>query len=315
MQHFHIQWHITEICNLNCLHCYKETERQELSLQQLKIIADNINYFLNINNFALTLTVTGGEPFLKEEVYLVSQYVNDFEKVKRINFITNATILPSKKLKTLSKLDTIYVSIESLTPSVNDRIRGKGNFDIVFNNIKELVKEYRIGIMTTLMKENIEDNINNFENFIRKFFDIGVEEIIFERFIPTGASKQLKSQMLTKHDIFKFYSKVSDILKLDDDEIKKYPAIKILKTKSKNFDIRKLKIYGAKCIYAKDGFAILCDGTVYPCRRFDVAIENFLEPSCLKYKILLNKTISLIENKYIIDDFDTFKCYASLIKI
>jgi len=36
-------------------------------------------------------------------------------------------------------------------------------------------------------------------------------------------------------------------------------------------------LYGAPCIVGKDGFAIMPDGDVYPCRRFPFKIGNLLQ--------------------------------------
>ncbi|MFQ3675387.1 MAG: radical SAM protein, partial [Endomicrobiia bacterium] len=122
---FHIQWHITERCNLSCIHCYKEPFREELGLEELKFILNNIISFVKDRQLNLILTITGGEPFLKEEIYELVEYANNFEEISNINFISNGTILPKKNFSNLKKMSNYYVSLESCVEFDNDKIRGK----------------------------------------------------------------------------------------------------------------------------------------------------------------------------------------------
>lgn len=307
MKNFHIQWHITEKCNLNCLHCYKEPYREELSLSQLKEVMNNIVKFLGDRN--LVLTITGGEPFLVPHLYQFLSYLNQLEIVKKINIITNGTLLPEEELQQISKLGIIYISIESLNPEVNDKIRGAGNLKKVLNNIENFIKRYKVGIMTTLMRCNLFDLKENIDAYIKAFFKLGIKEIIFERFIPAGNSKKLKSEMLTTEEVLNFYSRIAEIFNLDIEQLKRYPAIKLVNN-SKDFDIAKTNVYGAKCILGKDGLAILCDGTIYPCRRFDKEVGNFLlEKGTINS---FSKKIKVLIKDINHNNNDCFVCYASI---
>ncbi|MCX7911060.1 MAG: radical SAM protein [Endomicrobia bacterium] len=308
MKDFHIQWHITEICNLDCFHCYKEPHREELSLFQLKNIIDNIIEFLKERNLTLILTITGGEPFLKPNLYELLEYIDKIELIRKINFITNGIILPSDNLKRIKKLNTIYISIEGISSSINDKIRGEGNFKKVFSNINYFVENYKnIGIMTTLMRTNFFHIKESFYFFIKEFFKLGIKEIIFERFIPVGKAKYLKNEMLSQEEIFEFYSVVSELLNVDFEELKKYPAVKIVNPFKGTFNPHKLLVYGANCIFGKDGFAVLCDGTVYPCRRFDEEIGNFLKNQ--NNFIFLDEKINHLKMN---NNSKCFFCYAAI---
>lgn len=313
MKDFHIQWHITERCNLNCLHCYKEPQREELSFSQLKNIMTNVEKFLKEKELNLILTVTGGEPFLVTHIYQFLSYLDNVEIVKKINIITNGTILPDEDLKAISKLNIVYISIESLNPEVNDKIRGVGTLKKVISNIEYFVNQYDVGIMTTLMKSNFFDLKENFDTFVSTLFRLGIKEIIFERFIPAGSSKKLKSELLTSEEIFDFYKKISVYFDLDLKHLCKYPAIKLVNNSNlkNSFDIKKILVYGAKCIFGRDGLAILSDGTIYPCRRFDEEIGNFLNFN-ITFNNFSEKLKTLKKNfKYYKTD-DCFICYATL---
>ncbi|MEN3013283.1 MAG: radical SAM protein [Endomicrobiia bacterium] len=309
MKNFHIQWHITEICNLNCLHCYKEPYRKELSLLQLKTVLNNLVDFLKERNLTLNLTITGGEPFLKPQLYELLSYIDGIPLIKKINFITNGTVIPEKKLQNLSKLGMLYLSIESLNSSVNDKIRGKGILSKVLHNLEYFVKNYRVGIMTTLMRSNFSDLKKNLSFFVENLFKMGIREIIFERFIPAGKSKNLKTEMLSQQEVFDFYAEISKYLKVSIEELKKYPAIKLVNNFLNHYDITKISIYGAYCIFAKNGFAILCDGTVYPCRRYTVEAGNFLtHKNIISFKNLIKSSKKSLST---VSDSIYFNCYAA----
>lgn len=274
MEKFHIQWHITELCNLKCVHCYGEPWRKELNIEKLKLVINKIVDFVSELKYGeIVLTITGGEPFIKPEFYELISYIDRnerFDIIKRINIITNGTILPKVVIKEIKKLNMIYVSLESLQAEVNDKIRGKGSLNRVLRNLDFFIKDYNIGIMTTLMKDNIENLTNNIYQFIKKLFDFGAKEILFERFIPAGKAK-LDKENISVEEVLTFYQKIAEVFELCYDELKKYPALKFVNSTDG------VEIYGAECVVGKFGFAVLCDGAVYPCRRFEREIFNFLE--------------------------------------
>jgi MoaA/NifB/PqqE/SkfB family radical SAM enzyme len=297
MKEFYVQWHITEICNFDCLHCYKEPYREELSFDSLKIVADKLEKISEEKNCKFTISITGGEPFLKPEVYDLAEYLDRKNFVEKLNFITNGSIIPEKRVKNLSKLSTIYISLESIEPKINDKIRGDESTNLVFENLEYFVKNFNVGIMTTLMNSNINDLIENLDKFVEKLFFLGVKEIIFERFVPVGKAKKLKNEVVEKEKIFDFYLKISNIFCVNFEMLKFYPAVKIV-----NIEGMK-EIFGAECIFGKDGFAILCDGTVYPCRRFDFSIGNLLDKN-FSLDILEGLRLKFHPKK------DIFCCYA-----
>jgi MoaA/NifB/PqqE/SkfB family radical SAM enzyme len=300
-QSFHIQWHITEICNFDCIHCYKEPFRKELGIEQLKLVADRIIEFMDKNNLELTISIAGGEPFLKPEVYDIAEYVDKFDCVKEINFITNGSIIPEeKKLKFLSKLNKIYISLESVEPKINDFIRGEGSFETVFSNLKYFCKTYNVGIMTTLMSCNIENLISNFETFLEELFSLGVKEIVFERFIPVGKAKSLKNFVVPQEKILKFYSKIAEMLELEYEELKNFPAVKIVNNEDP-------MVYVADCICGSNGCAVLPDGSLYPCRRFTKEVGNLVFKKMQDFYPLDKKFFKHIDLSLFKENFS---CYA-----
>ncbi|MEM0360624.1 MAG: 4Fe-4S cluster-binding domain-containing protein, partial [Candidatus Diapherotrites archaeon] len=81
---FHLQWHITEKCNLKCKHCYSEKNfEKELSLEQLNAILED--YIKTIELWGLSkntsrITIMGGEPFLRKNFWIFAEKLAGFGK-------------------------------------------------------------------------------------------------------------------------------------------------------------------------------------------------------------------------------------------
>ena len=64
-----LQWHITHKCNLRCSHCYQNEYCNDLDIDQLNDILDQYLIFLKKKNFIGHINITGGEPFLHEDIF------------------------------------------------------------------------------------------------------------------------------------------------------------------------------------------------------------------------------------------------------
>ena len=160
---FYIQWHITERCNLRCSHCYQEeyNEKSELSLLDLYKIADQITMALKKWKMKGRIALTGGEPFLKGELFPLMEYLEQNENTWRIGILTNGIIIDKKivdKLKTFKKLYYIQISLDGAKEKTNDFIRGKGSFKKAINSFRLLNDNgIKTRLMYTVHKKNIQD--------------------------------------------------------------------------------------------------------------------------------------------------------------
>jgi len=278
MNEFHIQWHITDRCNLRCLHCYQDqfSREPELDWERLKLICDNLFATMEKWNARLTIALTGGEPLLKEEIWQLLECLDEFPIVSSLSIITNGTIIERSlsSLKQYRKLDKILISLDGFTSLTNDAIRGKGTFAKTIANI-QLVKQLGlpIVILFTLSKRNIEE-----AKFVIEFAKKHpIDGIIFERFIPLGQSKPLATEVISGEDLDRLYRDIFTQCDLEyiPEEMVKYRALQL------QFDKDEIHptLLGAECIVGKDGLALLPDGTILPCRRFNLSIGNLLETS------------------------------------
>ena len=69
-------WSLTKICNLNCIHCYNpQTKTKEL---QKENIFDLISEIKKLG--ALKIRITGGEPFIKNDLFDILKEKNKPDK-------------------------------------------------------------------------------------------------------------------------------------------------------------------------------------------------------------------------------------------
>jgi len=277
---FHIQWHITDNCNLLCKHCYQDdfSQKRELNWQGLKMVADNLIETMKLWGSSLSLSLTGGEPFLKKELFKLIDYLSSSEVLSSLNIITNLTLVdrfidPLRKVK--DKIDTIFFSLEGVTPEVNDYFRGEGVFNKVLKNVKILQREgFNLILMFTLLKKNLKE-VDYLVDFSK---DLGIKGVILERFIPLGNSLKIKdTQMISPFELKSVYQRIFSKLGVDFfEEAVKFHALKV------EFKNSQQELFGAECVVAKFGCALMPGGEVFPCRRFPLEIGNLLRESLSK---------------------------------
>ena len=151
--------HTNNNCNLTCEHCLVDSSPngdKGLDFGQIKNIIDSaIN--LGTNRFYFT----GGEPFLRKDIFDLIEYVctkND----KELIILTNATLLnnnTTEKLKPfVDKQLRIQISLDGSTPEINDSVRGEGSFIRTVEGIKNVVNAGFVPTVTTaITNHNIND--------------------------------------------------------------------------------------------------------------------------------------------------------------
>ncbi len=277
---FHIQWHITDMCNLRCRHCYQEnfSKSSELSLDELKIVLGNVISTIKKWRKRLVINVTGGEPLLKNDLFPLMELLDNETEIIELAIITNGLFINSSSLEKLShhkKLKTLKISIDGANEKTNDSIRGNGTFKKIIENIN-LVKDnydFKIILMFTLMKKNYRE----IPQLIDLAESLNVDGIILERFIPLGTGKKIKEEVLSKNDWKEVLEILSSIFAINHiTELASYHAFYL------RLDTEETELLGAPCIIGRDGLCVMPDGSVLPCRRFPIPIGNLLDRSLIQ---------------------------------
>jgi len=172
-----ITFSITNRCNSRCKTCFiwkAPKIFEELSLDEIEKIFRNIGkiYFLNIS---------GGEPFLREDLPEIIRLAKKYLSPNIIHIPTNgiAIALIEKQVREILEiLDdkavlTIKISLDGVGEK-HDEIRGvKGNFEKAMetyrrlSKLKEKYPNFHLGINTIISKLNV-DYLDEIVAFVRK---------------------------------------------------------------------------------------------------------------------------------------------------
>jgi radical SAM protein with 4Fe4S-binding SPASM domain len=273
---FHIQWHITNLCNLRCKHCYQDdfSKRNDLDWLGLKKVSKNIFSALREWDQKACIHLTGGEPLLKLELFPLLSDLDQQPMVEELGIITNGLSFNQEvvnRLSTFSKLKKIKISLDGANAEINDSIRPKGTFDKVMRNFP-LIKETRrfeILFMFTVMKRNFK----NLPSLFRLCQDLSLDGLIIERFIPLGRGREIMGEVLSKEEWKEMIRMLLDFFPTVEEEhpFLPYQAFQI------SFNEEEPELLGAPCVIGMDGLCIMPEGNVFPCRRFPISIGNLLE--------------------------------------
>jgi len=272
---FHIQWHITNLCNLRCRHCYQEdfSRNRDLDWTGLQRISKNVLTTLQAWNKKTSVHLTGGEPLLKPELFLLLDDLNRNPWIEELGLITNGLFLDSRTIERLSifpKLKKLKISLDGATPEINDIIRQKGVFDKVVETLDRIQRQgrFEIILMFTVMKSNYQD----LRSYVHLCQDLGVDGMILERFIPWGRGKDILNEVLDKGQWNEIVKMLLGFVSLEPDRNSPLP----FQAFQMSFRNGETELLGAPCVIGTDGLCIMPEGSVYPCRRFPVSIGNLL---------------------------------------
>ncbi len=272
---FGFQWHITDRCSGKCSHCYQEKfDREgEQSLDRLKRTADVVMEHFSV---PVSINLTGGEPLLFPELFDLVSYVNHFDNVKEVNLITSAMNIDGYKTEQIcrSGFSSLKISLESHIPSVNDSIRGQGHYEAVIRNIGNLRDAgQRIILMVTLGSYNYRA----VPGLCALAGGLGIEGIIFERYVPLGRGKSQASSVLSHTQWKEVLCSICATADMETDPLELLPYKAFWVDVSSGLD--DISVSGALCNLGISSMALMPDGTVFPCRRLPFSVGKLPEQS------------------------------------
>ena len=173
------QWDVNNECNLNCKHCRvsEKNDNEKLSLNEAKSLLAECWY-----NGITMLNLSGGEPFLRNDIFEILDYAQKFEDIV---ITTNGTLLNDEKCKKLSTYKNIKLSIslDGLEETHDKFRRKKGAFKKVIDTLPILNKyNIKYAIKYTLSKETAKDAIE----LLNLVAQIGAKEFNVRRVIVAG---------------------------------------------------------------------------------------------------------------------------------
>ena len=275
-QRFIFQWHINEICNLKCLHCYQENATAgNISVQEMQKIFSQIQKF--IPEYKIHINITGGEPFLHPEMEYMLKTLENLSSVS-YGILSNGTLIDRSFAKTLKKYNVSFVQVSlDGVHKKHDHIRGEGSFGRAVSGIKNLGKE-NIPVQISFTANTL--NYKYFSEVASLGRKLGVQKVWTDRVIPCGSAAD--SDMSLNPE------KTKEFMEILTRESEKNGRTKIDSHRALQFLLGTGNVY--KCAAAKNLLTIMPGGDVLPCRRLPIRIGNVYENTLME--ILHNSEFS-----------------------
>lgn len=273
-QDFFVQLHLTERCNLRCRHCYQSgTRNQELSLAEIRNIAVEVSEMLDTWTdsydvpFSPSFNITGGEPFLREDIFEVLQEVG--ERGFELYLLSNGILIDKKKAQRLADLRVrgVQVSIEG-PERIHEDIRGRGSFSSSLKGVRDLLDA---GLTVTLNVTLSDINADYFMDMVKLSSSLGVQKLGFSRLVPSGRGSGLLTNMLKKEKLSELYHSIDS---LNPEGLQIVTGDPVASQMSDNDKDDSGSFPTGGCAAGISGFTILPGGTVTPCRRLPISIGN-----------------------------------------
>jgi radical SAM protein with 4Fe4S-binding SPASM domain len=272
---FFFQWHLTEKCNLHCLHCYQEKGLlEELTFSEIKETLNEISLMLEDwakiygLAFQTSINVTGGEPFLRPDLFPILEEM--IQQGFDLYLLSNGTLVDREKARRLSRLPVrgVQISLEGLKRT-HEALRGKGSFAGAVKGIGTLVET---GIPVTINTTLSEINREQFLEMIPLAQALGAQRLGFSRLIPAGQGALLAANLLNPDQVRDLYQDILSLAPQGLELVSGDPLFRQMESGPAKEDLGSIPLGG--CAAGVSGLTLMADGTVTPCRRLPVPLGN-----------------------------------------
>ena len=272
-----VQIEITERCNHRCRHCYNTyantnaCSNKDLSLADIKHIANCL-----INSDVLSVTLTGGEPFLNLPVLLEAIKLF-YEKGIYISINTNLTYVPDEAIDCLLKYPRVKIltTLFSYDRERHDYICGEvGGYDKTIENIRRLVQA---GVHVSVNMVLCLDNIQDIYQTGKLVAELGCDAFCGTRVSAPLWNKEYRSA-ITNEQLRDSIDKLVAVKRdfgIDIDVLGCYPKCAILGSAAHSF-------FGRRCMAGKTTVTIGSNCGVRPCSHSSTEYGNLKESSLEK---------------------------------
>jgi radical SAM protein with 4Fe4S-binding SPASM domain len=287
-------YQLTNKCNSRCIMCniWQKKSEGELALKDIEQIFKS-KLFSKLR----WINLTGGEPFLRDDIVEVVKNLNSLPNLEGIAIPTNGFMTErilektEKMLKVLSKdkFLSITLSIDGFEKT-HDEIRGvPGSFNKVMATLEKLQElkiqhsNFNVGVQPTISKRNV-DEIEGFYDFIKeKSGSVGFAVALTSEGYYNNAKTPVALEDEDKKKISHFFKK---IIKNDPQYGFYYTKLaKMFRTKKRGFSC----LSGFITIYMDPS------GNIYPCPvlscRKDYLFCNAKENAYLSWKTTMSTDI------------------------
>lgn len=273
---------ITYLCNSKCQNCqiWKRKPKNELSLKE-------IQKFFKENNQFLWIDISGGEPFIRQDVVEISKaIIKNCKNLYMLHFPTNGLLpdLTVKRIAQIARLKpskfVISVSLDG-PPKLYKKLRGVDGFEKALETYKRIkrIPGVEVFLGMTLSSENY-DKIDEIFAAVKekipslkyKDFHINVYHTSEHYYGNTGNTLPKKEVLIE----LKCFAKKKGVPFIDPVMFLEHKYISYIK---KYFTTGKTPL---PCQALNASIFLDPQGNVYPCSMYNLKLGNIREKSLIR---------------------------------
>lgn len=291
VKNFVLQWHLSENCNLKCLHCYQESHKPvQLKYEQLVVIYNQYKKLLNKLGMKGHINITGGEPLCNPHLFKILDLIKEDQDLISFSILTNGTLITEEIAQKIKSYNPSYVQV-SLEggKKTNDYIRGKGTYKKIAEGIKNLRDQ---DIFTSISFTATNLNYREFPKVVKYARRNDVNNVWSDRYIPLGDSED-KNLALS-------FEQTQEYLEIMNNERRKLKKLKNNHTHISMYralQFQKTNDFAYGCTAGDTLLTVMENGDLVPCRRMPIVVGNLLK----------NEMVKLYENSKILKELRTKK--------
>lgn len=188
-----VVWNCTRTCNLNCIHCYANSDGKtypgELTTAEGKKLIDDLKAF-----HVPVLLFSGGEPMLRPDFFELVGYAR--EKGLRVTVSTNGTLIDEAVAKRLKEAGVGYVgiSLDGIGANHDAFRKSNGAFDKALAGIRNCkMVGQKVGLRFTLNRHNYEQLADVFDLIEKE----GINRVCFYHLAYSGRGSEMIQEDMT----------------------------------------------------------------------------------------------------------------------
>lgn len=256
--------HITQACNMNCVGCYSWSRSRnvskDLSTSEVFHVLDGLR-----NMSIERIVISGGEPFLRDDLPQILRYARESCSIDKIEVITNGTLLSREAVRSVKDfVDCIALSIDRASSKYPSLIRKGPPFEKLVDCVTLIRQE---GIKAHLIATIHSENYEQYNEFINLACFLGASLNFSLLSCPVDG------------DCRSFCPDDSVLKKIADSA---FTSNSMFSTKGKSYSNFFQNEIKGKCAAGAKVASVGHDGNVYPCHMLhvsDMCAGNILKDS------------------------------------
>jgi AdoMet-dependent heme synthase len=268
---FFLQWNITDRCNLDCSHCYRDEPVAELGRDELLRVLDNFEAFLGEIDRRGRVMLSGGEPLASPYLFELAEACR--RKALPVRVLSNGTLIDSEAARSLADVgvQSVQVSVEG-PRAEHDNVRGTGSFESAVDGMRAL---RAAGLEVTLAFTLTADNLSSLPR-VARIARAHADRFHVARHVPIGRGTTHGARALTPEELHRalnWLNRRRRMWKRSGPDIPmRDPLWKALLAREAGCET-----CVSGCSIGYNGICVDADASVYPCRRLPVLLGNALQ--------------------------------------